>query len=127
MKLADELYPDIPFWIADARSLPFADGEFNIVVSGCVILHSAEYETMISEAIRVASKFAVFNRTPVLTDSPTEFYEKSAYGVRTLEVHFNHIELLELFEANGVKWMSFEDVPQKPDSAVRYRCYLLKK
>ncbi len=126
-KLALSLFPTIDFHVADARALPFTDGEFHIVVSGCCLLHIADYPKAIAEAARVASKFAIFNRTPVLTKSPTEFYEKNAYGVRCLEIHFNHSELLDLFAMNGLELVSFEDVAQEPEGAVRYRCYLLKK
>ncbi len=126
-ELAHELFPDIDFHIADARVLPFQDDEFDILVSGCCILHIANYQDAIEEAARVASKFVVFNRTPVLMDSPTEFYEKNAYGVRCIEIHFNHSELLDLFAMNGLELVSFEDVSQEPEGAVRYRCYLLKK
>ncbi len=127
MKLAMELYPGIDFYHADARYLPFIDGTFDIALSGCCLLHIADYQKAIAEAARVASKFVVFNRTPVLTDSPTEFYEKNAYGIRCLELHFNHNELMDHFAANGLELVSFEDVAQEPEGAVRYRCYLLKK
>ncbi len=126
-RLAQELYPAIDFHVGDAKALPFPDGLFDVVVSGCCLLHIAEYPKAIAEAARVASKFVVFNRTPVLMDSPTEFYEKNAYGVRCIEIHFNHSELLDLFAMNGLELVSFEDVSQEPEGAVRYRCYLLKK
>ncbi len=127
LKLAMELYPDIDFQVADARALPFPDGEFDIVVSGCVILHSAEYGKMISEAARVAGRYVVLNRTPVTVDGPTECYEKRGYGVRMLEFVFSEQELFGIFDSNGLKLLSFGDVPQKSDSAVRYRNYLLSK
>ncbi len=126
-RLAQDLYPLIDFHVADATSLPFPDGLFDVAISGCCIMHIGDYPKAIAEAARVASKFVVFNRTPVLTQAPTEFYEKSAYGVRCLEIHFNHSELLDLFAMNGLELVSFEDVSQKPEGEVRYRCYLLKK
>ncbi len=126
-RLATELFPRIDFHVADTRALPFADSSFDICLSGCCIIHIADYERAIAETARVASKFAVFNRTPILEKSSTEFFEKNAYGVRCLEIHFGQDELLGLFNKYGLKLEGFEDSSVDAESRVHYRTYLLSK
>lgn len=124
-KLAGELYPDVPFKVADARYLPFDGGSFDIVLSGCCMLHIYDYPAVIREAARVASKFVVFNRTPVTVD--TTFYEKSAYGARCLEIHFGEEELLRLFNENGLEVVLQQDVYSDPENHYAHRTYLTRK
>src|SRR5438876_845430 len=79
--LARKCYPTVQFDVQDARSLSYGSAEFDVVVSGCCLLHIFEYEKAIAEAARVARKYVVFHRTPVLHHSRTRFFTKEAYGV----------------------------------------------
>lgn len=124
-ELATKLYPGIRFDIGDARELPYWTDSFDIVLSGCCLLHIAEYEKVISETARVASRFALFTKTPVLMSGPTQHLEKIAYGVPTLVIHFNEGELLDLFDRNGLEVVHQEDV--SADGDVMYRTYLARK
>jgi 2-polyprenyl-3-methyl-5-hydroxy-6-metoxy-1,4-benzoquinol methylase len=101
--LARDLYPELRFDVEDATALTYADNAFDIVVSGCCLLHIPEYGTAISETARVARSHAVFHRTPVLIGSPTKCYVKRAYGIDTVEFHFNEAELLDLFDRVGLE------------------------
>ncbi len=124
-RMAEELYPGIDFHVADARQLPFEDASFDIVLSGCVLIHVADYEKVIAETARVAKQFAIFNRTPV-TLLETTYFEKLAYGVPCLEIHFSHDELLVLFAKYNLEIVSAEDVFTYPEGG-GHRTYLLKK
>lgn len=124
-RMAHELYPGIDFKLGDARSLPFPDESFDIVLSGCCLIHIYEYEEVIQETSRVASKYAVFNRTPVT--ATTTFSEKLAYGVRTLEVHVGEEELLGLFKKYRLDLISQAEVFTDPETQYGHRTYLLKK
>lgn len=126
-RLAGELYPGIKFDVADARALPYESESFDIVLSGAAIMHIAEYELAIAEAARVASKYVIFHRTPVLTDAATKFFEKEAYGVRCLEIHFNKSELAALFEANELDPVHSEEVFWNHAERFGHMTYLLKK
>jgi len=103
ISMARRLYPAIDFRIEDATALGYADASFDIVVSGCCILHIPNYATAIAESARVARRQVVFHRTPVLQLSPTKFFRKLAYGVETVEIHFNEEELVALFAKHGLK------------------------
>lgn len=124
-RLAKELYPDVKFKVGDARALPFEDSSFDILLSGCVLLHVANYEAVIAESARVASQFVVMNRTPVTVE--TTFLEKLAYGCRTLEVWFGEEELLGLFAKYGLEVVTAEDVFSDPETQFGHRTYLLRK
>jgi len=101
--LARRLYPGIPFEVEDATGLRYADRSFDIVVSGGCILHIPEYERAIAEAARVSRRWVVFHRTPVLHMHGPITYTKKAYGVDTIEVHFNEQALLRLFSAHAMR------------------------
>ena len=95
--------PDVDFRIADATRLGYADASYDVVVSGCCILHIANYAVAIREAARVARHYVLFHRTPVLHLTPTTHYRKRAYGVECVETHFNEAELCRLFAASGLR------------------------
>lgn len=124
-RLAQKLWPDMPFDVGDARALPYEAGSFDIVLSGGVLLHVREYEDVIAESARVASQFVIFHRTPV-SDKPTSYWLKEAYGVPCLEIHFNEAELLTLFEKYGMP-VVFSTEIGKPAKGLIHRSYLCKK
>jgi len=97
IRLARHLYPSIQFDVEDATLLSYESNSFDIVVSGCCLLHIAEYEKAISEAARVSREFVVFHRTPVCHMRGPTFYRKKAYGVEMLEIHFQEQELVRIF------------------------------
>jgi len=101
--LARQLYPAIPFEVGDATNLRYADESFDIAVSGGCILHIPEYERAIGEAARVSRRWVAFHRTPVLHMHGPVTYTKKAYGVDTIEIHFNEQALLRMFSAHGLR------------------------
>ncbi len=126
-KLAEELYPGIDFRLGDARALPFRDCEFDIVLSGCCLIHIFEAEQVIAESARVASGWVILNRTPVMMGVPTTYWEKRAYGVRTLEIHYNESDLFAMFSKHALEVVSSEDVYTDPENLYAHRTYLLRK
>ncbi len=100
--LARQTYPSLPFDVEDATRLSYADDSFDIVVSGCCILHIPEYERAIAEAARVAREFVVFHSTPVVHLTGPWYYTKKAYGVEMVEIHFNEQKLLRAFVRHGL-------------------------
>jgi len=103
IRLAKEKYPSIDFTVEDATALHYPDGSFDIVVSGCCLLHIPEYAKGIEETARVARRYAIFHRTPVVWGQSEQWYRKQAYGVETVEIHFNEAQFLELLADNGLE------------------------
>lgn len=100
--MARQKYPGLRFDVEDAAALRYADGEFDIVISGCCLLHIPEYERAIAETARVARRYAVFHRTPVVVGQPEKRFRKLAYGVETFEIHFKEPQFLALLVRNGL-------------------------
>ncbi len=103
IRLAKETYPLIDFFVADATALHCKDRSFDVVVSGCCLLHIPEYVKAVEETVRVARDYVVFHRTPVVWGQPEQWYRKQAYGVEIVEIHFNEPEFLALLVSNGLE------------------------
>ena len=63
----------------------------------------ADHDAAIAETARVARDFAIFHRTPVLHRLPTRHFTKKAYGIQTIETHFNEGDLVREFSRHGLK------------------------
>jgi SAM-dependent methyltransferase len=127
--LAQRLHPDVAFSVADATALHHADAAYDIVVSGCCLLHIPDYPSAVTETARVARHYAIFHRTPIVWGEPERWYRKEAYGVPTVEIHFNEPEFLGLLSRNGLQVVATHTLHEErsPDglrgSAVRtYVC-----
>jgi ubiquinone/menaquinone biosynthesis C-methylase UbiE len=128
--MALQRHPGLQFDVQDATTLKYADNAFDVVISGCCLLHIPEYQAAVAETVRVASRYAVFHRTPVVLGQPNKYYRKQAYGVETVEIHFNEPQFLQLLADSGLELLSTytldETVSHRVGSAIRtYAC--LKK
>ena len=102
IELARACHPEAMFAVGDATRLDYADEAFDTVVSGCCLLHIPDYQTAVAETARVARHHAIFHRTPVVVGQPDRFYRKQAYGVETIEIHFNEPDFLALLQSCGL-------------------------
>ena len=105
VRSAQATYPQLRFDVQDATALGYGDASFDVVISGCCLLHIPEYAVAIAETARVARRHAIFHRTPVLTGQATKHFRKLAYGVETVEIHFNEPQFLALLAQNGLEVM----------------------
>lgn len=127
VKLAREKYPSLSFDVEDATAMRYASDAYDVVISGCCLLHIPEYEAAIAETSRVARDYAVFHRTAVVVDRPNKYYRKLAYGVETVEIHFNEAHFLALLAKYGLEVREIYTLSESMDeglhSAVRtYVC-----
>jgi ubiquinone/menaquinone biosynthesis C-methylase UbiE len=125
--MARDRYPSLRFDVEDATALGYADGSYDVVVSGCCLLHIPEYAKAVAESVRVARRYAIFHRTPVVLGQPNKHYRKQAYGVETVEIHFNEPAFLQLLSDSGLELLGTytldETVSQGVGSATRtYVC-----
>lgn len=104
--MARQLYPGLQFDVQDATTLKYADNAYDTVISGCCLLHIPDYEAAVAETARVASRYAIFHRTPVVLGQSNRYYRKQAYGVETVEIHFNEPQFLQLLEDNGLELLA---------------------
>ncbi len=101
--MARQRYPGLPFDVQDATTLKYDDKAYDVVISGCCLLHIPEYQAAVAETARVARRYAIFHRTPVVLGQPNKYYRKLAYGVEAVEIHFNEPQFLALLADNGLE------------------------
>lgn len=119
IRLAKEKHPSIDFAVADATALHYTDRSFEIVVSGCCLLHIPAYAKGVAETARVASRYAIFHRTPVVWGQPEQWYRKQAYDVETVEIHFNESAFLDLLAQNGLELIATHTLSEECEGASR--------
>jgi ubiquinone/menaquinone biosynthesis C-methylase UbiE len=125
--LAKELYPQTKFHVGDARKLELPDSSYDIVASGCVIIHSIESDMIVKETARVTKKYAIFHRTPIAINNVTEYYQKLAYDIPCFEVHYGEDQLHESFSNAGLKSLYRVELFRDPASNYANYTYLLEK
>lgn len=125
--LAWRLFPAVPFTVGDARALPFPDRSFDILLSGCCLLHIFDFEKAIQEAARVSDGWVVFHRTPLVLQGETRFFQKLAYQTPCIEIHFAYDELAVVFAACGLALVDAEDIFCDFGEDYRHTTLLLRK
>lgn len=95
-------FPKIKFTVNDATDLKYKDNMFDIVISGSCLLHIINHKKAIAEASRVAKKFVIFHRTPILHVTQTSYLTKSAYGHKMMDIFFNEEDLIDQFYKNNL-------------------------
>jgi SAM-dependent methyltransferase len=127
--LAKQCHPELRFDVEDATALRYADDSFDIVLSGCCLLHIPDYRRAIAETARVARRYAIFHRTPVLARHATRFFTKRAYGVQTVEIHFSESELVSLFASHGLRVIGIDSIATdwRDGDAFAVKTYLCEK
>jgi ubiquinone/menaquinone biosynthesis C-methylase UbiE len=132
--LARQDYPRYTWTVGNALSAEFPDKSFDILVSGTVLMHVADYRQAIRESARLARCWCIFHTVPVLKHRPTTFLRKLAYGQPAVEIILNERELLSLFEANDLELQAtfpsleynLEAVLAEPTKTHTYLCALRK-
>jgi ubiquinone/menaquinone biosynthesis C-methylase UbiE len=129
IELARRCYPPLDFQVQDATCLQYHDNSFDIVLSGCCLLHIEDFASAIRETARVTGTYAIFHNTPTLHRNPTTYYTKRAYGVNMLEIHFNEQQLISLFHDHGlvVAGITTLHVEWQKADALAWKSYLCKK
>lgn len=127
--MARQRYPGLQFDVQDATTLQYADNAYDAVISGCCLLHIPEYEAAVAETARVASRYAIFHRTPVVLGQPNKYYRKQAYGVETVEIHFNEPQFLQLLADNGLELLATHTLDETVSHGVgsATRTYVCRK
>ncbi|MCO6430667.1 MAG: glycosyltransferase [Deltaproteobacteria bacterium] len=103
IEMAQSFYPAASFVAADGACMPFADRQFEVAISSCVLLHTPNYLEHMKETHRVAAKYILAHRTPVSRLKPLRHVKKFAYGVETVELVFNEQQFVNDFESFGCR------------------------
>lgn len=116
IEMARDRYPERNFKVSDACKLDYDDGAFDVVVSGCCLLHIPEYEAAVNEAARVARQYVIFHRTPLLLSAETTFFRKLAYEVETVEIHFNQEHFRALLREARLDIIAEYSISESPEN-----------
>lgn len=92
----------VSFAVGDARALELFDGSYDMVIEGSVIIHVPEWQSVLSEAIRVSKRYVILHRTPYSPDDTFHYYIADAYGVECLRIHFSRTEVEAFMVAEGL-------------------------
>lgn len=127
--MARQCYPGLPFDVQDATALQYADNAFDVVISGCCLLHIPEYRAAVAETSRVTGRYAIFHRTPVVLGQPNKYFRKQAYGVETVEIHFNEPQFLQLLVESGLALLNTHTLDETVSRGVgsATRTYVCRK
>lgn len=101
-QFAAEKYPEVPYDWETATRLSYQNDQFDILLHGCCLIHIRDWETAICEASRVAKKYVIFHRTPVVQGG-MQYWIKEAYGVPCFDIWFDDAELGQTFKDYGLK------------------------
>ena len=123
--LARGIYPDIEFDLGDARSLPYHDEWFDVILTSGTIMHIYEWPNVIAELARVSSRYVILHRTPI--SFVTRYYEKQAYGVPCLEIHFNEESVLAECRKAGLIPIYQTTLSSDPGMKYAMKSYVLEK
>jgi ubiquinone/menaquinone biosynthesis C-methylase UbiE len=126
IQMARAFYPQAAFDVADGAALPYSDRAFEVVISGCVLLHCPNYAEHIKESCRVTQKYLLLHRTPISLSGQTRFFEKLAYGVPTVEIWFSQEEILDLFSKHGFELVERDEYSADVARQVSNVSYLLR-
>lgn len=129
--LAKKKFPKHQFQVCDATQLPYRNGQFEMVVSGCCILHILDYPKAIAESARVAKQLVIFHKTPIVHLKPTLYTVKTAYGVKMFEIQFNETEFINLLAKYGLSILTNRIYASMTitglDEPIFYKDYLCRK
>lgn len=96
IEIARTRHPDVGWHVASLTRLPFANGEFDIVMASGVLEHVPEWRLALEEICRVAAGHIILHRLPI---SPTGRFldgQVEMYGISTPRHSFPYHEIVEI-------------------------------
>ena len=105
-------HPDLNFEQQDLTQLSYSNDRFDVVMLSGVLEHVPSYTAAISEACRVASRYVLVHRCPMVLDDRHEINVLTQYGIQTQKIFFARQPFVDQFEANG--YHLIHEVPTYP-------------
>lgn len=82
IKVARERYPEARFEVTDGLTIPFADGEFDLVHSTGVLVIEPRYRELITEMYRVNNRFVIVDMRLLKDARNMEEVRKARYRIQ---------------------------------------------
>lgn len=94
-------YPDRTFLVENACQMSLADRGFDCVMLSGAIEHIPEYAKAISEICRVARRYVVLHRVPMILAKKARLTLSTQYQVETPRIFLPHGEIVARMAENG--------------------------
>ena len=98
---AKRRYPDRAFLVENACRMSFADRGFDCVMLSGAIEHIPEYAEAISEICRVARRYVILHRVPMILAKEARLTLSTQYQVETPRIFLPHREIVMRMRENG--------------------------
>ena len=125
LEIARARVPRGTFALGDAEHLHLPDRMHDLVVSGCVMVHLADWRASIREAARVSRRWVMIHRLQTVLSGPERTFSKEAYGERCFERWFALRDVLQACESAGLRLMRSATVAEAPDHVIA--SYLMER
>ena len=94
-------YPDRTFLVENACKMSFADRAFDCVMLSGAIEHIPEYDQAIAEICRVAGRYVILHRVPMILAKKARMTLSTQYQVETPRIFLPHGEIVERMAEHG--------------------------
>lgn len=127
LEIARQRYPDVEFRNLDIRALDVADRQYDVVLTGAVIVHVDDWRSALDELARVTGKYLVLHRTP-MTVKRTCRREEAIYGGVPVFINaFNRHSLMSIMNKLGFKKIFSKNVYEKKSPSFEYVTYVFER
>lgn len=97
-----------PVMRAEASALPVATASVDIVVDGSMLIHVLDWQHALAEQAR-AARMGVILHSVTITEAPTTYLFKRAYGYAVPEVAYNRKQLTQILSSHGLRLEEVRD------------------
>jgi len=125
LKLAKKNYPAIKVKKIDVRDISLPDCSYDVVFSNAVLEHVPEWKQGLLELARVAGKYLILSKTPVI-DGDFKTEQKYIYGgVPVFFNNFNRDEFVQIVLDQGFQLICEEKTHPHPNNI--YKIFIFKR
>lgn len=121
---ARQHYSNTDFSVADITDLPFDSNTFDVVVASGVLEHVPDHEQAVQEICRVASRYVIVHRLPVMHANRHVHTLGSQYSILTPRTRFAEQIILTNFANIGFRVKFYRTLPAVAGRSAR--SYLLE-
>jgi ubiquinone/menaquinone biosynthesis C-methylase UbiE len=123
-KRIQEKYGESPIILADARRLPFKDGQFDVVILQDILEHTNGYEKPVKEALRVSRKRVIISFWHMEENTQTHINDDTDKGENGYGAWYNKGEWETYLDKLGYFWTQTET---PPDANRHHLFYVIDK
>jgi SAM-dependent methyltransferase len=117
-EFARKRLPGVVYDVCDARTLPYEDNAFDLVIEGAVLIHLADWDKVVAQCARVAKHFVMFHRTPIIPEANDEYWDCLTYDTHVLRVHLSRMRFEAAASRAGLTRVAMEPLGDVEGGAI---------